>query len=880
MKTKTRGPLAALWQLSESSVQRWAIDEQQIIGLADCPRDVEATAARRAACAWRFSHGAHTREALPSLSLAPSEVLGLSFPVAMAGVVYVASGTEVFALESQGVWQVVATGNGGIAIEPICHAGTLFCAWQYDEKSVQVTSTTGLQTDWSVPFAGGSVRSFLVTDDEICILVTRPDSGNNGQHSTLLQVLSRSDLTIRQAAELQNAAAVTVAGTDLLVQSEEEFHVTPPGPYTPVVKGGEDIDKLRAHRIVQVYALGEGPDAGKIFRQDSGRRSIDSILVVSRTDLSIRALHGIAGSNKAVVATKPGFLVISDCFFRTSLEYFASWDSEPLLVGFLDGDHVCSATDDGKVVGLIEDNSLARFQAGLKGAPRPARQYTLWDFHVSSRTLTLRRVGPSGDFSDLIFRGNELIVHGPGSLACLEPLESVADATEDQVVGEPERPVGGPRLDTWGYEFDDPFVHALLEKLVSSDGTPVSEQFSNLDRAKRLSVITGARTWWVKEVCAAAEGADLDDSFGSDALRAALRFLLFEYIRLNKHRASIPAMLASSEVPPYFIDVLSWSSGEALSSSSAMQTAESLSQRWPAGVPDILTDAVEYERFVFDLMAARFLATERRTPLQIAIWRLVSRVDHRLRREVFLSYSHWDRETAQALARGLIERGISVSLDEWAPGSVVDDREVELWIAEHVACSDLTIYLVSAPLLRSRWVRRECNYEYRVLGFRPTTRWPIFVALDEKAMSLPVPEQWRIDARERPPGAVASPTLDVLASRVREMQNATAIQQAAAALTQRRRRTREKITRSLKTATIALMALGPIGLGAAWLATDNLPPRRNEAAQGGGSAPAPKTPAERVGSTFRVSLFIGRRVGIAPVLGLGWLSGDRPLYGL
>jgi hypothetical protein len=73
---------------------------------------------------------------------------------------------------------------------------------------------------------------------------------------------------------------------------------------------------------------------------------------------------------------------------------------------------------------------------------------------------------------------------------------------------------------------------------------------------------------------------------------------------------------------------------------------------------------------------------------------------------------------------------VAVAFDGWQPETEVDERQVEMWIAENVISSNKVVYLISSNPLASGWIRRECEWERRMLGLRETFELPLLVALD------------------------------------------------------------------------------------------------------------------------------------------------------
>jgi hypothetical protein len=102
---------------------------------------------------------------------------------------------------------------------------------------------------------------------------------------------------------------------------------------------------------------------------------------------------------------------------------------------------------------------------------------------------------------------------------------------------------------------------------------------------------------------------------------------------------------------------------------------------------------------------------------------------------------------------------VAVAFDGWQPETEVDERQVEMWIAENVISSNKVVYLISSNPLASGWIRRECEWERRMLGLRETFELPLLVPWTPRLS----PKREALAVREDPPAlgraALASPQL-------------------------------------------------------------------------------------------------------------------------
>jgi hypothetical protein len=397
---------------------------------------------------------------------------------------------------------------------------------------------------------------------------------------------------------------------------------------------------------------------------------------------------------------------------------------------------------------LVKDSSFEDLERAVKGHVKANTRYRLLSLGDTGKVQSfLFDWGET--FQELLASGPELVVlAGQKRAIAVRATELGLEPTASPSAMPAARAQGGPRIDLWAYDHPDEFLSEILQNLVK-DG----EGFWTFPPEKRYEVLFALREHWVREIglCLPVPGAAEDRTVPAGGLTQrfvdAGRFLLFEFIRENKHQVSIDGKVWPYVQSAFFRQVVSWCNREAPKRNEVLAKLPRLSNKWQTGAVSLFDDWRRYADLVGDLLDCNLLGGKWRSPLEDAIRRVWRSSLHPRKRHVFISYSHRDVEPARRLARGLEGRGVAVAFDGWQPETEVDERQVEMWIAENVISSNKVVYLISPNALASGWIRRECEWERRLLGLRETFDLPLLVALDDSVVLEGYPSDLVFDAR-------------------------------------------------------------------------------------------------------------------------------------
>jgi hypothetical protein len=646
-------------------------------------------------------------------------------------------------------WKVVAERlDARISGLPITVGGSVVCAWVCPDKSVVVSRTSSNSTAWSSSLPADYVQN-LVEAERRLYLVAHAGSGATGERRSTVYVLALDSLEILQARTLPfQAEASAIAEGILYSAGDQRFRVLPPGPL--VKSGPRSVRDLNTHPgIVRTYVFGDGELAGDY---DTGERGLDILLCQDVRDLSTVTLQPLAGYGPRNVSIFPDGVFVTSCdSYQCTVERLDNPAGRLSGVACCPGEPIGAPVAVGSaILWLVRDSSIQDLERAVRGHARPNTRYRLLSLSESGKVQSF--LLDWGDvFEELLAFGSELIVlAGPKRAIAIPTTELGVEPAASRSPMPPARSHGGPRIDTWAYDHPDEFVAEILQKLVQ-DG----EGFWSLPPEKRYQVLYALREHWVGEIVrnlpipeAVNQGSGNVAARGlSQVLVEAGRFLLFEFIRENKHRVSIDDRVWPYVQSPFFRQIIAWCNREALQQEEVLAKLPRLSNKWQTGAISLLDDLRRYQDLAGDLLACNLLGGRWRSPLEDAIRRVWANRRHPRKRQVFISYSHRDAESARRLAQGLEDRRVPVAFDGWQPETEpVDERQVEMWIAENVISSNGVVYLLSSNALGSGWIQRECEWERRLLGFRESFDLPLLVALDTSVVPRGYPSHLVFDA--------------------------------------------------------------------------------------------------------------------------------------
>jgi hypothetical protein len=390
----------------------------------------------------------------------------------------------------------------------------------------------------------------------------------------------------------------------------------------------------------------------------------------------------------------------------------------------------------------------------------------------------------------------------------------------------------GPTGDDWGYEYVDDFLHKVLDpvfdKLVESDlqvRSEFEEPFWKANPSQRLRLIDGLTNNLLKWVFEAWPDSDAllaaktfrhsagdtrtitavqatpfgglpqnpglaesmskrlhDLPFGDFAPEAigTSRFLLYEHIRRCINEVPFNVALDGwlweekadrqirARVSPELARTLSWCDLDLLDPRSARAMLVHFIECWPRGRPPWKGAVQEYLQFLADCMHYGLVCRLKPNTLSAALARMWRDPRHPSRHDAFISYSRRDEEIANVVAEGLSKRGLRVGLDRWEIEPDLDQRSVEMWMAESVMSSVARVLLVSDHALRSGWVTREIDWDFQLLGAKRAAALPFVVSIDAAAsrMMEHYPGSRLISGAVLEDGARRSGVLEELALRI------------------------------------------------------------------------------------------------------------------
>jgi hypothetical protein len=682
---------------------------------------------------------------LPALSVTGSFTTGQA--IGVKGAVFANAGRYLARLgRGAKEWRVVAERSDATISGPPLHIhGSVVCAWVCSDESVLVSCTASKASAWSRPIAADYVQALF--QREGCVyLVAHTGSGAKGERRSSVYVFELDSLDVLRTKELPFQVDAAAMGDETIyLAGAQSFRVLPPGPFE--IAGPRSIDDLNRHPgLIRTYQVRDGELAGEY---DSGKRSLTTLLCQEARDLSSGTLQPLASHDAHDISIlSDGILVTSSDSYQCAVERLDNPAGRLSAVACCPGDPVSSPAKLGSaVVWLVRDCSFEDLARAIRGHARANTRYRLLSLNHTGKVESF--IFDWGEaFDDLLALSPELLVlAGPNRAVAVPANELGLEQTASRASILAARAQGGPRIDLWAYDHSDEFLSEILQHLVK-DG----EAFWTLAPEKRYEVLFALREHWVREIglCLPVPGTAEDGTVTSGGLSQrfvnAGRFLLFEFIRENKHQISINDKVWPYVQSAFFRQVVSWCNREALQRHEVLAKLPRLSSKWQTGAVSLFDDWRQYADLAGDLLACNLLGGKWRSPLEDAIRRVWRSSLHPRKRHVFISYSHRDVEPARRLARGLEDRGVGVAFDGWQPETEVDERQVEMWIAENVISSNKVVYLISSNALASGWIRRECEWERRMLGLRETFELPLLVTLDVSVVPEGYPADLVFDA--------------------------------------------------------------------------------------------------------------------------------------
>jgi hypothetical protein len=345
----------------------------------------------------------------------------------------------------------------------------------------------------------------------------------------------------------------------------------------------------------------------------------------------------------------------------------------------------------------------------------------------------------------------------------------------------------GPVREDWGYEYDEPILHDILDPLLES-----AEAFWELSANERFKRVEEMTEQLVRSVllhwpdthalqarscaqrfstAALALESEAEHRFGelqpnrellSEILQfraetavvpevlppgipeRIARFLLLEYVRQSLHETGVTKVLSrwndrhaiavggAWEVGPALLDILSWYSLRYIESLDTRRFLEEFVPRWRHGAPAWTGSVRPYLDFLRDCREWQLVCAPARNSLAEAVCRAWTSALNPQRADVFISYSHHHEKLARETAKGLSDRGLRVGFDRWEIKADATDRSVEAWIAETILRAQTRLFMLSPEGLRSGWVNREVEWDLRLLGVRRAFSIPLVVVGSEQ----------------------------------------------------------------------------------------------------------------------------------------------------
>ena len=686
------------------------------------------------------------RRELPTLSATGSWTTGQA--IGVKGAIFADAGRYLARLGRRAKeWTVVAErSDATISGPPLAVEQSIVCAWVCSDASVLVSRTASKATAWSRPIPADSVEKLFGVEDRVYVLASAGDAAHNERRSAVY-ILGLDSLDLLRTETLPfTVRAAAMHDWSLYTAGDQSFRVLPPGAFETA--GPRSVVDLRGHPgILRRYVFRDGELAGDY---DTGERSLTTLLCQNARDLSTATLQPFAGHGAHDISIRPdGILVTSSDSYQCVVERLDNPAARLSGVACCPGEPVGAPVNLGSaMLWLVKDSSFEDLERAVKGHAKANTRYRLLSLGDTGKVQSfLFDWGET--FQELLASGPELVVlAGQKRAIAVRATELGLEPTASPSAMPAARAQGGPRIDLWAYDHPDEFLSEILQNLVK-DG----EGFWTFPPEKRYEVLFALREHWVREIglCLPVPGAAEDRTVTAGGLTQrfvdAGRFLLFEFIRENKHQVSIDGKVWPYVQSAFFRQVVSWCNREAPKRNEVLAKLPRLSNKWQTGAVSLFDDWRRYADLVGDLLDCNLLGGKWRSPLEDAIRRVWRSSLHPRKRHVFISYSHRDVEPARRLARGLEGRGVAVAFDGWQPETEVDERQVEMWIAENVISSNKVVYLISPNALASGWIRRECEWERRLLGLRETFDLPLLVALDDSVVLEGYPSDLVFDAR-------------------------------------------------------------------------------------------------------------------------------------
>jgi hypothetical protein len=690
------------------------------------------------------------RSPFPALTATGSFTCGHAIEV--NGKIFANAGNRLACLvRGTSEWLVIAEHrNATISGPPICVREWVVCAWVCDGDSLLVSRTTGADTAWSRPIPGNYVRRLIGAEDRLYVFADLGDM-TKGKRKTTVQEFDLGSLELLRTEALPfMAEAVEMNQETIYLAGEQEFRVLPPGPFVEAGPGWS-VDDLREPGIATTYVYSrDGKLEGKY---DSGMRAVNTLLCQHASNLSMLTLQPLAAQETHDISVFPvGVFVSCTENYMCTIERLDSPTGRLTPVACCPGELVGAPVIVGStILWLVHDVSFEDLERAIARRAKPVTRYRLLSLSWTGRVESLS-FDWGHEFEELFAIGSKLILLVGPKRAIAVPagelgLELCAPCA--RMLG--SRTQGGPRIDLWAYDHPDGFLAGILRNVVQD-----ADEFWTYSPEQRYGLLLALREHWVRTICqnlpapvAVNDGVAVPAAGGlSQDLLDAGRLLLFEFIRENKHRVPINGRVWPYLWSPFFTDVVSWCNRGALTRDEVLQKLAPLSAKWSTGACSLFDDWRRYRELVGDLLACDLLGGRWRDRLEDALRRVWGSPMHPGKRHVFISYSHRDLEPARRLAVGLESRGVTVAFDHWQPETEVDERQVEMWIAENVISSNAVVYLLSSNARASGWIRRECEWERRLLGLRETFELPLLIALDMSVLPEGYPADNVFDARD------------------------------------------------------------------------------------------------------------------------------------
>jgi hypothetical protein len=352
----------------------------------------------------------------------------------------------------------------------------------------------------------------------------------------------------------------------------------------------------------------------------------------------------------------------------------------------------------------------------------------------------------------------------------------------------PERRVGtGPRGPEWGYQHETPVLHSLLDDFLEFpdafwaasvddrltamrtiiDGLtrtvlahwpdtdaliarafPVS-MLEESTPAQRLTKLPfgnlGVNASLLKKILDWRKGAEIcQKELPAGIAERVSRLLLHEHIRrcanqmtwVETHRHWNEAKAITREtmdqVTLQLHEALAWCNADSIDLTSASEMLSHFVRSWPHGAPPFEGNLGRYVQFLDDCLRYRLICAPAPNSVAAAVLRCWRCVFNPVRKSVFVSYSSRNAEEAERLAVALRDRTLKVGLDRWEIAPDLEERSVQMWIAESIMSTDARVILLSAEALKSGWVQLETEWERRLLGARRAFSLPYLVLLDDR----------------------------------------------------------------------------------------------------------------------------------------------------